>query len=338
MDLRWARSQPELTLKSERFRAAILDIATPLHGKAKDDIDAADLRAHRRSRRLAFGGVAVLSCLTAGPRRDRLFRGRATKSGGVSCRHRVGRAPRGAGGRIAGQGAEPRRAQHAARDRGDAAKAEPRSCDGPARRHESPADPGRARASLPRTERGVVERRRRLAGGRGRGRASPASRSVVLVIDTTSGAELLRAADRGGDHSPGVQRHRQEARDPSPRGTTRESGSRRAAGHRDLGSRQEAARAAPAGGRAGHRRGVESRRPIPRDRRRARPRCRLGGRQRTGSRLHPPPVACPSGGVLVRCRASRLGRTRWNAARLECGDRSRRHPCRPGRLASIGLR
>src|SRR5678815_4894451 len=65
-DLRWARSQPELTLKSERFRAAILDIATPLHGRAKGDIDAADLRAHRRSRRLAFGGVAVLSCLTIG--------------------------------------------------------------------------------------------------------------------------------------------------------------------------------------------------------------------------------------------------------------------------------
>ena len=66
VDLRWARSQTQLKLSSERFRASILDIATPLHGKAKDDIDAEDLRAHRRSRRFAFGGVAVLAGLSAG--------------------------------------------------------------------------------------------------------------------------------------------------------------------------------------------------------------------------------------------------------------------------------
>jgi WD40 repeat protein len=66
VDLRWARGHADLRIKSERFRAAILDIATPLHGKDKDDIDAEDLRAHRRSRRLAFGGVAALAGLTAG--------------------------------------------------------------------------------------------------------------------------------------------------------------------------------------------------------------------------------------------------------------------------------
>ena len=64
VDLRWARSENDLSLRHSRFRAAILDIAAPLHGRAKDELDGDDVRQHRRTRRLAWSagiGLGVLA-------------------------------------------------------------------------------------------------------------------------------------------------------------------------------------------------------------------------------------------------------------------------------------
>ena len=57
MDLRWARSAESLSVRHSQFRAAILDIAAPLHGRPKDELDGEDVRGHRRTKR--FG---VVSC------------------------------------------------------------------------------------------------------------------------------------------------------------------------------------------------------------------------------------------------------------------------------------
>lgn len=57
VDLRWARSAESLSVRHSQFRAAILDIAAPLHGRPKDELDGEDVRGHRRTKR--FG---VVSC------------------------------------------------------------------------------------------------------------------------------------------------------------------------------------------------------------------------------------------------------------------------------------
>jgi WD40 repeat protein len=63
VDFRWARDQDHLSLRHSQFRAAILDIAAPLHGKPKDELDGEDVRQYRRARLLARSGISVLVLL-----------------------------------------------------------------------------------------------------------------------------------------------------------------------------------------------------------------------------------------------------------------------------------
>ncbi len=63
LDLRWARGETDLDLRNSRFRAAVADLAAPMHGIAKDDLEGEDIRQHRRTRRIARGAVAVLVLL-----------------------------------------------------------------------------------------------------------------------------------------------------------------------------------------------------------------------------------------------------------------------------------
>jgi WD40 repeat protein len=65
LDLRWARDETELDLRNSRFRSQVAEIAAPLHGKAKDELEGEDIRLHRRALRLAWGGAAALVALTA---------------------------------------------------------------------------------------------------------------------------------------------------------------------------------------------------------------------------------------------------------------------------------
>jgi WD40 repeat protein len=63
LDLRWARGEEDLDLRHSRFRAAVADLAAPMHGVAKDELEGEDVRQHRRARRLARAGVASLAGL-----------------------------------------------------------------------------------------------------------------------------------------------------------------------------------------------------------------------------------------------------------------------------------
>jgi sugar lactone lactonase YvrE len=63
VDLTWADDQDHLSLQNTRFRQAILDIAAPLHGKDKDQLDGEDVRQFRRTRRLRAAAVAGLGAL-----------------------------------------------------------------------------------------------------------------------------------------------------------------------------------------------------------------------------------------------------------------------------------
>ena len=58
LDLRWAHDETDLDLRNSGFRSAVADLAAPMHGIAKDELEGEDIRQHRRARRLARGGVA----------------------------------------------------------------------------------------------------------------------------------------------------------------------------------------------------------------------------------------------------------------------------------------
>lgn len=63
LDLRWAQSETDLDLRNTRFRSAVADLAAPMHGVAKDDLEGEDIRQHRRARRLARAATTVVVLL-----------------------------------------------------------------------------------------------------------------------------------------------------------------------------------------------------------------------------------------------------------------------------------
>ena len=58
LDMCWARDTTDLDLRNSRFRSAVADLAAPMHGVAKDELEGEDIRQHRRARRLARAGVS----------------------------------------------------------------------------------------------------------------------------------------------------------------------------------------------------------------------------------------------------------------------------------------
>ena len=64
VDLRWARTEDSLSIRHSQFRGAILDVAAPLHGKAKDELDGEDVRQHRRNKAWAWSAGSALLVLT----------------------------------------------------------------------------------------------------------------------------------------------------------------------------------------------------------------------------------------------------------------------------------
>ena len=63
LDMRWARNDDQLDLRNGRFRAAVADLAAPIHGIAKDELEGEDVRQQRRVRRSIIVGVAAISLL-----------------------------------------------------------------------------------------------------------------------------------------------------------------------------------------------------------------------------------------------------------------------------------
>jgi WD40 repeat protein len=64
VDLRWARSAVQLSLRYPLFRDAVASVAATVRHKSKDDLLGEDLRTFRRARRLAWSAASVLAVLT----------------------------------------------------------------------------------------------------------------------------------------------------------------------------------------------------------------------------------------------------------------------------------
>jgi WD40 repeat protein len=64
VDFRWAKSAEGLSLRHAQFRGAVLDLAAPLHGRAKDELDGDDVRQHQRVRWIVSAAGLALLILT----------------------------------------------------------------------------------------------------------------------------------------------------------------------------------------------------------------------------------------------------------------------------------
>lgn len=65
VDLRWARDETDLSLDHPDFRAAIADLAAPLHGVPKEQLASEEVVQQRRAVRLRRSAVALLVTLTS---------------------------------------------------------------------------------------------------------------------------------------------------------------------------------------------------------------------------------------------------------------------------------
>lgn len=65
VDMSWARAEAQLTLRNARFRDQVAELAAPMHGVTKDELEGEDVRLQQRTRRLARGAVSLLVMLTA---------------------------------------------------------------------------------------------------------------------------------------------------------------------------------------------------------------------------------------------------------------------------------
>jgi WD40 repeat protein len=64
VDLRWARTEEHLSLRTPGFADAVATLAAPLRDLPKDELIGEDVRQHRRTMRVARGAVAILVLLT----------------------------------------------------------------------------------------------------------------------------------------------------------------------------------------------------------------------------------------------------------------------------------
>lgn len=64
IDLSWARNIDNLNLRHSRFRACMLRLAAPMHGRAPDELDGDDVRQYRRNRLTAKAAIVALGGLT----------------------------------------------------------------------------------------------------------------------------------------------------------------------------------------------------------------------------------------------------------------------------------
>jgi WD40 repeat protein len=66
VDMRWAHGRNDLSLRHAQFRAGILNLAAPLHGRPKDELDSEDIRQHRRLRAASWSAVGAIAVLAMG--------------------------------------------------------------------------------------------------------------------------------------------------------------------------------------------------------------------------------------------------------------------------------
>lgn len=65
LDLRWAKTRDDLSLKNITFRSSIADIASTLLGRSKDELIGEDVRRHKQTRRITVTAISALVILTS---------------------------------------------------------------------------------------------------------------------------------------------------------------------------------------------------------------------------------------------------------------------------------
>ncbi len=66
LDMLWAQDAGQLDLRNGKFRSAVADLAAPIHGIDRDEIEGEDVRRHKKAkvlRRFAIGALATLTAV-----------------------------------------------------------------------------------------------------------------------------------------------------------------------------------------------------------------------------------------------------------------------------------
>jgi WD40 repeat protein len=153
LDLSWARSETQLDLRHGRFRDAVAELAAPMHGMSKEDLDSEEVLQHRRVARLRRGVVAALCTLlvlvsAAGVMAVRNARAAAAYASEALSQQRLAERQRQAAADSADEAGRQQQNAEAERTRAEQAAAE-------ARRQQRIAEAEQARA-----ERAAAEARR----------------------------------------------------------------------------------------------------------------------------------------------------------------------------------
>ena len=196
LDLRWARDERLLSLQHAPFREAIAQLAAPMHGVSKDELEGEDVRQHRRAHRLRRVAVAALAVLTV-----------LASMAGLLAQHNADRATASA--------VEARRQQEvASQQRGNAERSAEE-----AQRQEANARTQEARARAASTERKRQEQRARQQQGVAERAAKEADRQLK---NARRQQQLARRSQQLAGEQQAVAREQSALAQQSARETARQ--------------------------------------------------------------------------------------------------------------------
>ena len=224
LDLRWARDEDELDLRHSRFREAIADLAAPIHGMAKDELESEDVRRHRHGMRLARAAVLALVVFAITAAVATLFAvGSAARANEQADRARLAatqaREAEETARRREAEAVEARNAEKAAAQRARSSAADAERAADEALAAEAAAADERDRAQEAETNARSAEAARALEAARAEASARTAEREAERARTSARAAEAanllaqrrrneaLRALDDAERSAAGAQAH-----------------------------------------------------------------------------------------------------------------------------------
>ena len=216
LDLRWARDEDQLDLRHGRFRGAVADLAAPLHGMAKDELESEDVRRHRRGMRLARAAVIALLAFAVTAAVATTF----AISNAAQANEQADNARRSAGRARAAEANAQRRAREAeqARNAEAAAAQQARSSEDEAQRAASAAQSAEAAAAAERDRAQAAEASAEDEATNARqAETARAQEAARAQLSAQAAAEAAVRATASADQAAAAARRARQAQEQAER-------------------------------------------------------------------------------------------------------------------------